>query len=155
MQRFTHRSKIAPGLLMGLLALIAWLVMAVQSVPPGEGQSAPPGQPQTGSNAGTSQPPAAIPEGASGMIIYINPHTGAILKEPAPGTVPLQLTPELQNALSTSHEGLVATPTADGGVKVDLQGRFQSPLGATIDANGNLRIQHLHEMPEAGHTKQE
>ena len=89
------------------------------------------------------------------MIIYIDPQTGAILNEPAPGTVPFQVTPELQNALSTSHQGLVETPTAGGGVKVDLQGRFQSPLAATIDANGNLRIQHLHEMPEAGHTKQE
>ena len=155
MKRFTHRSKIAPGLLMGLLALIAWLVMAGQPAAAEEGQAASPGPPQTGSNAGASQPPAAIPKGGSGMNIYIDPSTGAILPGPAHGAVPLQLTPELQNALSTSHEGLVETPTADGSVKVDLQGRFQSPLAATIDANGNLRIQHLHEMPEAGHTKQE
>jgi hypothetical protein len=154
MKRFTHRNRVAYGLL-GLLALGAWLVMAVQPAFPGESQSASSGQTQTGANAGASQPPAAVPEGASGMIIYIDPQTGALLHAPAPGTVPLQLTPALRNALSTSHQGLVETPSAvpGGGVKVDLQGRFQSPLVATIDANGNLRIQHLHEMPESGHNK--
>jgi hypothetical protein len=153
MKRFTQRNRIAHGLLIGLLALVAWLVMAVQPAFPEEGQSASLGQTQTGSNAGASQPPAAVPKGAAGMIIYIDPQTGAILNEPAPGTVPLQLTPKLQNALSTSHQGLVETPAAGGGVKIDLQGRFQSPLAVTIDANGNLRIQHLHEMPESGHNK--
>ena len=153
MKRFTQRNRSAHGLLIGLLALVAWLVMAVQPAFPEEGQSASLGQTQTGSNAGASQPPAAVPKGAAGMIIYIDPQTGAILNEPAPGTVPLQLTPKLQNALSTSHQGLVETPAAGGGVKIDLQGRFQSPLAATIDANGNLRIQHLHEMPESGHNK--
>jgi hypothetical protein len=153
MKRFTQRNRIAHGLLIGLLALVAWLVMAVQPAFPEEGQSASLGQTQTGSNAGASQPPAAVPKGATGMIIYIDPQTGAILNEPAPGTVPLQLTPKLQNALSTSHQGLVETPAAGGGIKINLQGRFQSPLAATIDANGNLRIQHLHEMPESGHNK--
>jgi len=153
MKRFTQRNRIAPGLLIGLLALVAWLVMAVQPAFPEEGQSTSLGQTQTGSNAGASQLPAAVPTGAAGMIIYIDPQTGAILSEPAPGTMPLQLTPTLPNALSTSHQGLMETPAAGGGVKIDLQGRFQSPLAATIDANGNLRIQHLHEMPESGHNK--
>ena len=91
--------------------------------------------------------PAAIPEGAAGMTIYIDPQTGTILKEPAPGTVPLQLTPQLQNALSTSHQGLVETPSsvAGGGVKLDLQGRFQNPLIVTIDASGKVKMQHLDE----------
>jgi hypothetical protein len=153
MKRFTHRNRIAHGLLMGLLALVAWLVMAVQPAFPAEGQSASPGQAPMGSNAGASQPPATVPEGASGMILYIDPPTGAILNAPAPGTVPLQLIPGLRNTLSTSHQGLVETPAAGGGVKVDLQERFQSPLTATIDANGNLRIQHLHQMPESDHHK--
>jgi hypothetical protein len=120
MNRFTQRNRIAPGFLIGLLALVAWLVMAVQPAFPEEGQSAALGQTQTGSNAGASQPPAAVPKGAAGMIIYIDPQTGAILNEPAPGTVPLQLTPKLQNALSTSHQGLVETPAAGGGVKTRL-----------------------------------
>ena len=93
--------------------------------------------------------PAAVPEGAAGMTIYVDPQTGAILKEPAPGAVPLQLTPQLRNSLSTSHQGLVETPSsvAGGGVKLDLQGRFQNPLIVTIDADGNVRTRHLSETP--------
>jgi hypothetical protein len=89
------------------------------------------------------------------MVIYIDPQTGAIRNTPTPGTVPVQLTPQLQNALSTSHQGLTESPNPvpGGGVKVDLQGRFQSPLVATIDANGKLKVQHLHEMPESGNQK--
>jgi hypothetical protein len=40
-----------------------------------------------------------------------------------------------------------------GGVKVDLQGRFQSPLFAITDANGKVKMQHLHEMPGADDKK--
>jgi hypothetical protein len=103
-----------------------------------------------------SPPPAFSADGdASGLMIYVDPQTGAILKVPAPGTVPLQLSPELQNALSTSHDGLVEVPSPlpGGGIKLDLQGRFQSPLFVTIDANGNAKILHLHETPEPGDKK--
>jgi hypothetical protein len=89
------------------------------------------------------------------MMIHIDPQNGAILKEPAPGTVPLQLTPALRNAFSTSHQGLVEVPSAvpGAGVKVDLRGRFQSPLLVTIDANGKARMQHLDEIPDSGDMK--
>jgi len=92
-------------------------------------------------------PPAVTAEGAPGMVIYVDPQTGAILKAPAPGTVPLQLSPQLTNSLSTSHQGLVETPSsvAGGGVKLDLQGRFQNPLIVTIDAGGKVKMQHLDE----------
>ena len=95
--------------------------------------------------------PAAVPGGTPGMVIYIDPQTGAILKEAAPGSVPLQLSPQLANSLSTSHQGLVETPSpvAGGGVKVDLQGRFQNPLIVTIDADGKVKTHHLGETPGA------
>jgi len=98
--------------------------------------------------SGESQP-AAVPGGAPGMVIHVDPQTGAILKEPAPGTVPLQLSPQLTNSLSTSHQGLVETPSSvpGGGVKVDLQGRFQNPLIVTIDADGKVKMHHLGETP--------
>ena len=93
--------------------------------------------------------PAAVSAGAPGMTIHVDPQTGAILKEPAPGTVPLQLSPQLSNALSTSDQGLVETPSpvVGGGVKLDLQGRFQNPLVVTIDADGKVKTQHLSETP--------
>ena len=152
-KRFTRR------LLTNLLGATACLVVAAQPAFPREGQPIPSGQTQTGSDASIPQPPAkksvAVPEGASGMTIYIDPETGAFLKEPAPGHEPLQLTPQLQNALSTSDSGLVEVPSPvpGGGVMIDLQGRFQSPLVGTIDANGKVKMQHLNETPKTGNKK--
>lgn len=85
-----------------------------------------------------------------GMTIHVDPQTGTILRSPAPGAHPLQLAPAAEGALSTSHQGLVevSAPRPGGGVKIDLQGRFLSPLFATIDAAGNVKIRHLdHESP--------
>ena len=129
-----------------LLVALGGFAVAAQPVFAGDGQ--PAGQMPATAGASADQPraetPAASPGGPPGMVIYIDPQTGAILKEPAPGTVPLQLSPQLFNALSTSHQGLVETPSSvpDGGVKVDLQGRFQNPLIGTIDADGKVRMQH-------------
>jgi hypothetical protein len=83
------------------------------------------------------------------MTVYIDPQTGAIRPSPAPGTVPLVLSPRDANAMRTDTEGLVEVPSSvpGGGVKLDLQGRFQSPLVGTIDADGKVRIQHLPAMP--------
>jgi hypothetical protein len=99
-------------------------------------------------------PSARIPAGATGMKIYIDPQTGQLTTEPA-GAVPLQLSPAEANALSTSHQGLVESlsPVPGGGVIVDLQGRFQNPIFATVDANGKVTIQHLERRPGAGQTK--
>jgi hypothetical protein len=89
------------------------------------------------------------------MTIYIDPQTGEIRSDPAPGTVPLQLNPQQQNAFSTSHQGLVEVPSTEpgGGVKLDLQGRFQSPLIVTIDKNGKLKTRHLDGPRESGDNK--
>jgi hypothetical protein len=156
MNRHTYRKRVTHGLLMGLL--VAGVALADQPASPGERPQAPSDETRTGSGASAGQPPAEKPAarpGVSGMTIHIDPKTGALLKEPAPGAVPLQLTPQLRNALSTSHQGLVETPSLvpGGGVKIDLQGRFQSPLLITIDADGKTKIQHLHEMPESGDEK--
>ncbi len=154
MKEHTHRERVRHGLLMSLLAAGACFAVAAQSASPGESQPSVSGQTETGPGAGLPQQlageSATVPSGASGMMIHIDPQTGAILKEPAPGTVPLRLTPQLQNAFSRSHQGLIEVPSSvpGGGVKVDLQGRFQSPLLATIDANGKLKIQHPHALPE-------
>lgn len=147
-----YERQIVRRLLTSLLGIAACLAVAAPAFPE-EGAAVISGQTQTGS--GTSEKPAAVPEGASGMIIYIDPQTGAILSEPAPGTEPLRLTPQEQNAFSTSQEGLVQVPNSGpgGGVKVDLQGRFQSPLVGTIGADGKLKIQHLGEPPVSGDKK--
>jgi hypothetical protein len=92
------------------------------------------------------QKPMAAPQiPAAGLSVYIDPQTGAILKEPAPATQPLQLSPEEQRAMSTSHDGLVEVPASvpGGGYKLDLQGRFMNSLIGTVDANGKIRIRHF------------
>ena len=95
---------------------------------------------------------ADVPQGAAGMTVYIDPQTGAILSEPAPRSAPLRITPQERNAASTSHLGLTQEPASvpGGGVKLDLQGRFQSPMVVTIDANGTAKVRHLDELPPGG-----
>jgi hypothetical protein len=96
------------------------------------------------------QPAGAI-EGASGMRIYRDPVTGELGDPPAEAPDQVSLPPD--DALSTSSEGLVETPSPapGGGSMVDLQGRFRSPLTATQDAEGKVMIQHLPSGPSAGH----
>jgi hypothetical protein len=95
--------------------------------------------------------PAGAVEGAAGMRIYRDPVTGELRDPPAEAPAQVSLPP--YDALSTSSEGLVETPSPvpGGGVMVDLQGRFRSPLIATQDAEGKITIQHLPSGPSAGH----
>jgi hypothetical protein len=134
MKRRTCRKNGIRKFVVSLFAVGYYLTIAVEPVPAGEGQPAP-----------------DVPGGGSGMIIHIDPQTGVFRRQPAPGTVPLQISPQTLNALSTSHQGLVEVPSSapGGGIRVDLQGRFQSPLFATVDRDGKVRIGHLHEGPAA------
>lgn len=151
--------QVTRRLLTSLLGVAASFAVTAQPAFPEEGPRVSSGQTQTGSGTSLAQPsaekPAAVPEAAPGLRIHIDPKTGAILREPAPGTVPLLLTPQEQNALSTSHEGLVQVPSQvpGGGVKLDLQGRFQSPLIGTIGADGKVKLQHLGDQHEHGEKK--
>jgi hypothetical protein len=44
----------------------------------------------------------------------------------------------------------VQSSVPGGGVKLDLQGRFQSPLVVTIDADGKVKMQHPGQLPASG-----
>ncbi len=55
----------------------------------------------------------------------------------------LALSKEMQNAVSTSHEGLVEVDAPGGGTMVDLQGRFRSLSIAETDADGNITVKCL------------
>lgn len=89
---------------------------------------------------------AKVPQ-SGGMTIYIDPKTGQTTKTPADGTVPLALSQQELERMSTSHQGLVEVPgtAPGGGIKVDLQGRFQSPLVATVGPDGKVRMHHLQQ----------
>lgn len=85
-----------------------------------------------------------------GMSVYIDPQTGEFIPEPKQGQKALEITPEMQNATSTSSEGLIEekSPVPGGGVMIDLKGRFQSPLIITQDPTGKQKTQHLNDLPK-------
>lgn len=151
--KWLRRPKLVTGRVsIALLAASTLCAVAAEPIFAGDDQQTfcrPTPSPAT---AGSSERPTEKTAGAApGMTIYIDPQTGAILSEPVPGTVPLQLTPNIQNALSTSAQGLVEAPSPvpGGGIAIDLQGRFQNPLFAIIGPDGKGKIGHLHELPEA------
>ena len=105
-------------------------------------------QPAFSEESQSSSPEKAIeakpPASAPGMRVFIDPQTGGFLSEPPPGATQPELSPQERNALSTSHQGLVEVPSTvpGGGVGLDLQGRFQSPLTATVAPDGKVTIEH-------------
>ena len=91
---------------------------------------------------GHGGPVADARQGSPGLRVYIDPLTGEFAVPP-PGS-DAQASTTSQGAYSTSHEGLVETPSPvpGGGVMVDLQGRFRSPLTATVGADGKIKMRH-------------
>lgn len=83
---------------------------------------------------------AAVRQRTSGFRAYVDPETGQLIEPPE--EAPAEPTAP---ALSTSDEGLVAVPSPvpGGGNMVNLQGRFRSPLTATVGADGKVRMQHV------------
>ena len=144
------KTQVAGRLLRSLLG--AAVCCAVAAPPSSAAEDAPAAQPPGAAQASAALP-SATAEGFGGMTIHIDPKTGAILSQPAPGSEALQFTPDQQRAFSTSQQGLreVAGTEPGGGIKVDLQGRFQSPLIATMGADGKVRMQHAGEPAAAGH----
>lgn len=95
---------------------------------------------------GTADQPAA-----AGMTVHIDPQTGEVVEPPA--QEPPQS--ELQAGdptTSTSSAGLVAepSPVPGGGIGINLQGRFQSPLVATQGSDGKVKIEHQAHDAETG-----
>jgi hypothetical protein len=134
---FLHTQERGFSMKVGTYApLFAAACIAATALP----ASAEEGQPSA-PHAGTD-----VSKDAPGMKAFVDPQTGAFTREPAPGTAPLQLSPAERNAFSTSHEGLVEVPSTvpGGGFRLDLQGRFQSPLTATVGPDGKVTTQHQH-----------
>ena len=86
---------------------------------------------------GTGQALAGDASGA-GMRAYVDPETGKLTDQPPPEQSPQ----EMPAAQSTSSAGLVETHAPGGGEMIHLQGRFQSPLVATVGADGTLHVDH-------------
>jgi hypothetical protein len=81
---------------------------------------------------------AGPPAGQSGMRAYVDPQTGKVGAPPPDQAAPLPSAAE-QDASSTSSEGLVVVPAPGGGEMVDLQGRFQTSITATLKPDGTVQ----------------
>lgn len=73
--------------------------------------------------------PEDVSPGTAGVRVYLDPETGEVLDRPTE-----QLTERLlDQRLSTHSRDLLEEALPEGGYKVDLRGRFQSAVVATID----------------------
>ena len=84
------------------------------------------------------------PSGESGALrVYIDPDTSEFTAPPE-GEVVAARKLESPAAFGTSPQGLEEkpSPVPGGGTMVDLQGRFRSPLRATINSKGETKIGH-------------
>lgn len=94
--------------------------------------------------------PAPSPALQQGMVIVVD-GAGKIVQSPQATDVRAIL----GNAVSTSSQGLVETPSPvpGGGVMVDLQGRFQNAMTMQIDEHGNVTAPCVSGAAAAGEVK--
>jgi hypothetical protein len=86
---------------------------------------------------------AGARKGTSGVVVHIDPSTGEFRPEPPAKEV----TPAPAAKASIPQFSEVSSPTLGGGVMIDLKGQFQTPLVATIDAEGKMTLKHETTMP--------
>ncbi len=100
-------------------------------------------------SAPTSAPGAALR-------VQLDPETGEIV--PVTGLDKAQLDRQMSQLLNRTSAGLREVHHADGGVSVDLEGRFQSLSVATIDSTGKVQTRCLttekeaHDFSSGAHT---
>lgn len=93
-------------------------------------------------------------EKAPGIIVYIDPQSGEIT--PGPGAAwPAQRGQQSLGSVGQPVSDLQETlsPVPGGGVMIHLGERFSTPLSATIDAEGKLRVEHLPTLPDSRNQK--
>lgn len=84
-----------------------------------------------------------IPLGFGGLRIVVDPQTGEVISEPsAEMRLDLVMDQELLRRMDTSHEDLVEQAGPRGGVMLNLQGRFMSPLVAVVGPDGSVQMDH-------------
>lgn len=110
--------------------------------PAASSENSPPSK-DTAQATDTRQPAAGATEKAPGMVIYIDPKTGEILSKPPAGALPVE-----KSTVGTQKElREVPSPVPGGGVMIELDDRFKSPLKAETNADGKVTIQHQSATP--------
>ncbi len=82
----------------------------------------------------TAQPP-----GQAGMRAYFDPKTGTI--GPPPPDQSNSPSTAVQHPYRSAGEGLVVVPAPGGGQMIDLQGRFQNAIIATLKPDGTVETE--------------
>jgi hypothetical protein len=93
-------------------------------------------------------------EKTPGIIVYIDPQSGEITAGPSAALPAQRGQQSLESAgqpVSELQETL--SPVPGGGVVIHLGERFSTPLTATIDADGKLRLEHLPTLPDSDNQK--
>ena len=91
--------------------------------------------------------PSEPTERAPGVIVHIDPKTGEIITPSTgalPGEVPQAPVDTTKKPPAELRE--VPSPVPGGGVVIHLDERFDTPLTATIDADGNIKLEHKRTM---------
>ena len=105
-------------------------------------------QPQLDSarTASAMTPAAVARENAPGFVVHIDPITGEILPGPSAGAL---TPPKAAETAKMPAPQFFAAPSSvpGGGVVIDLQGHFRTPLVATIDADGKMTLKHETPIP--------
>lgn len=83
-----------------------------------------------------SIPPAVPRSGTAALRVQLDPESGQLV--PASGLDKTELDRQLGRMLNRSAAGLPEVRHSDGGVSVDLEGRFQSLSVATTDREGHV-----------------
>jgi hypothetical protein len=74
---------------------------------------------------------SAAPAASGGLRAYLDPATGRLIDHPPYGKPTLELSEELLYGFSDSGFGLIEQRMPDGGLMIDLQGRFRQGSTAT------------------------
>ena len=93
-----------------------------------------------------SNPAMTGREKAPGIVVHIDPTTGEVLPEPSPGDAPRTL-PQEAAKVPAPQLYEVPSPVPGGGVMIDLQKQFRTPLVATMDEDGKVILKHQSTLP--------
>lgn len=139
-----------PIRVVGALLVLGWACWGCNNVHPTSSDGQAVSQPQKQAappppEAAPAAPATAAVRPVAALRAEVDPNTGEFI---IPEEVRIHREDDfaIQSTITSSDAGLVETPSpvAGGGIEVDLKGRFQNPLLATIDSNGQPRITHTH-----------
>lgn len=131
-----------PLLLLALFVALSWV-----ATPARAGDADPAAEAEAEVTEETAETPAVasspIPATFGGLRVVVDPQTGRIVADPPEAArLDFFFSQELLRHMSTSQEGLLQEPAPRDGIMVRLQGRFMSPLVASVGPDGSIQMDH-------------